>query len=481
MPETTLIGEDLSVHGITHDSRFVTPGVLFACIRGAKFDGHDFAEQAVQSGAAALLVDTDRVPQLRGLAPLLAAQSPRRALPHAAALLAGSPSLHLRMAGITGTNGKTTTTCLTAALMEAAGWTSGTIGTLGSTLRGTPIPSSNTTPESTELQGLLAEMLAGGAEAVAMEVSSHALAQFRTDAVHYDVGVFTNLTQDHLDYHGTLEEYFAAKQKLFVDYASATKKPYTAVINLDDPWGSRLWQTTPKAKLGYAINNTADITAEQVHAEPSRLRFTAKTPLGDIAVALGFGGSFQVYNALAAIGAGIALGISAQQIADGLANARPVAGRFESVPNSRGFSVVVDYAHTPDGLENLLKSAQALHPRRVLIVFGCGGDRDRTKRPIMGAIASTLADIAVVTSDNPRTEDPQQILQDILPGMTGRAQRHVVVDREAAIRCAIEMAEPGDMVLIAGKGHEDYQIIGTTKYPFDDREIARRVLQETER
>jgi UDP-N-acetylmuramoyl-L-alanyl-D-glutamate--2,6-diaminopimelate ligase len=469
----------VEVRGISHDSREVKPGDLFVCLVGERHDGHLFAADALARGAAALVVQESHSGGVPRNAPKLVVADTRRALPALAAEIYGHPSRNLRIIGITGTNGKTTTTQLIASILRAAGFLTGTIGTLGTELMGEPLPSQHTTPEADQLQAIFAQMRARGAQALAMEVSSHALAQYRTDCTAFDAAVFTNLTQDHLDYHGTLEDYFQAKLRLFREYPAACAKTFVASVNLDDPRGEIVARETAGRALTYAVQREeADIRAKGVQIEPGQTAFRVYTPAGEFEAELQIGGAFQVYNALAAVGVGIGLGIKPEIIARGLASLKSVPGRFEAVPaNGRGFHVIVDYAHTPDGLENLLASARRLHPQRVIVVFGCGGNRDRTKRPMMGRLAATCAEIAIVTSDNPRHEEPQAIIDDILTGMSeGTARILVEPDRRKAIGMALREAREGDIVLIAGKGHEDYQIIGDMKMPFDDRQVVREWL-----
>lgn len=472
--------EEVEVRGVAHDSRDVKPGDLFVCLVGGKFDGHRFAADAIARGAVALAVQQDHYANLSPLppkAPRLVCADTRLALPLLASAVYGDPSRFLKMIGVTGTNGKTTTTVLIASILRAAGLRTGTIGTLGAELMGNPLPSAHTTPEADQLQALLAEMRTRGAEAVVMEVSSHALAQYRTDECAYDAAAFTNLTQDHLDYHGTMDSYFEAKRRLFVDYPRAFDKQFIASINTDDARGAQLARDTVGRALTYALHASADIRAVDVRTTPGSLTFTAQTPVGDFEVDLRIGGAFQVYNALAAIGVGIGLGIAPDLIAQGLASMSAVPGRFESVPTGRDFHVIVDYAHTPDGLENLMSSARRLNPARLLVVFGCGGNRDRTKRPIMGRMAATQSEVAIVTSDNPRHEEPQAIIDEILTGMEEASAKVLVEpDRRVAIALALREARDGDVVLIAGKGHEDYQIVGDTILPFDDRQVVRELL-----
>ncbi len=471
---------DVEIKGISHDSREVKPGDLFVCLVGEKSDGHRFAADALARGAAALAVQAGfeagiTVPEIT--VPTAVVPDTRRALPIMASRLFGNPSASMKLVGVTGTNGKTTTTFMTAVILQAAGMRAGTIGTLGAYLGDEKLPSEHTTPEADQLQQLLAEMRDRGADAVVMEVSSHALAQYRTDACEFDAAAFTNLTQDHLDYHGTMESYFESKLRLFTEYPKTSPKQFAASINLDDTYGRRLADASSGRVLTYGIQSAADIRAENVRIGPSEVRFQARMPTGKFDARLVLGGAFQAYNALAAIGIGIGFGIAPDVIAEGLSSLKAVPGRFESVPTGRGFHVVVDYAHTPDGLANLVSSARRLNPARIILVFGCGGNRDRTKRPIMGRTAAAQTEIAVVTSDNPRHEEPQSIIDEILTGMQNATARVLVEpDRRAAISLAIGEARDGDIVLIAGKGHEDYQIVGDSVLSFDDRLVARDIL-----
>ena len=487
------------VRGLTHDSRMVKPGDLFVCLEGVNHDGHRFLSDAFHAGAAGAVVRRGALEKLGVSLPeeisWIEVEDTRRELPRIASTLYGNPSQSMLMVGVTGTNGKTTTTLMTAAILRAAGRRVGTIGTLGAELDGVSLPSEHTTPEADQLQSLLAEMLQRGADAVVMEVSSHALAQFRTDDIAFNAGIFTNITQDHLDFHQTMKAYFEAKARLFTDYPVLykrdDKKEFIAVINVGQ-WEGREMVTLARGDVITYTPETSDpavLRPEEIELAPGSTRFQAVYDSGvkqfRIPIALPVGGAFQVGNALAAIAACLRLGVPPETVQKGLSEMYPVPGRFETVSSDgEGYSVIVDYAHTPDGLENLLHSAQTLHPRRIICLFGCGGNRDKTKRPMMGRLAGTIADIAVVTSDNPRFEDPLMIINEVLAGMDSEidpsitAEIIVEPDRRKAIFKAVALAQEGDIVLLAGKGHEDYQIIGDTQFPLDDRLIAREAIAE---
>jgi UDP-N-acetylmuramoyl-L-alanyl-D-glutamate--2,6-diaminopimelate ligase len=484
--------EDADVQGIAYDSRRVQPGDLFVCVRGLKSDGMDFLPDALRRGAAAALVEAPALEQRPAVGkalpvPLLVVPSAREAMSLAAAVHYGYPSRALGLVGVTGTNGKTTTTYLVESICRAAGRKSGVIGTIGCRIGDQAVPVAHTTPEGPDLQALLRQMLDEGVECAAMEVSSHALALQRTLGCEFDVGVFTNLTQDHLDFHRDLEEYFNAKALLFREYPRASRKAFTAVVNVDDPYGRRLGGSLalPSAAssegrvVTYGMGEEADLRAGDVEASATALSYTLHADSEARRVRLRIGGRFNVYNSLAAAGAARALGIGWETILAGLGAARGVPGRFESVEEGQPFSVIVDYAHSPDGLENVLRSARALAPRRLAVVFGCGGDRDRGKRPIMGSIAARLADRVFLTSDNPRSEEPGAILEEILAGIPPEERARVSVDpdRRSAIFAAVAAAQPGELVLIAGKGHEDYQIFAHGTIHFDDREVAREAIR----
>ena len=440
------------VTAVVQDSRDVVPGALFCCVRGAHVDGHEFAAPAVRSGATALLVDHP----LDLPAAQLVVDDTRAAMGHLAAAFWGRPSTALTMVGVTGTNGKTTTSSLIASVLDACGMGAGVIGTL---------TGKHTTPEATDLQRQLAEFRDTGRAAVVMEVSSHALALDRVAGCHFDVGVFTNLGRDHLDLHGTMEAYFAAKARLFEQTLTAV-----GVVNADDPFGRRLLADATVPLIGFSLEELDDVEVTPVqHAYRWRgVRFE-----------VGVGAAFNVMNSFAAVRACVALGLSVEDVAAGLRSAPPVPGRFEPVDAGQPFSVIVDFAHTPDGLEAALRSARAVAGGgRLITVFGCGGDRDREKRPQMGAVAATLADRVVVTSDNPRSEDPELIINAIISGVPGDYRDRVVSDpdRRRAFTVAFQQARPGDVVVIAGKGHETTQTIGAQVLPFDDRGVARALL-----
>jgi UDP-N-acetylmuramoyl-L-alanyl-D-glutamate--2,6-diaminopimelate ligase len=445
--------ESVEVTSLTMDSRSVSPGAMFACVVGQHSDGHLFAPEAVESGARSLLCEYRldlRVPQV-------VVSSVRRALGPLADGLNGHPSTSLKVVGVTGTNGKTTTCALVSSIFEAFGWRSTTIGTL---------TQQRTTPEAPELQELLAGWRDGGGLALAMEVSSHALDQHRVDAVQFSAGIFTNLTPEHLDYHHSMEAYFEAKASMFDESRVAV-----AVVNRGDPWGQVLidrLQSSGLRQVGYSIDDAAD-----VELRPGRSRFVWEGEQ----ISLRVGGRFNIVNAIAAATCARELGVPPDVIANGLGNVDGIPGRFQSVEAGQPFSVIVDYAHTPDGLVKALSAARELSAGRLIVVFGAGGDRDHEKRPLMGSAAARLADLAIVTSDNPRSEDPVAIIEQILAGAAGTANVVVEPDRASAISAAVANASEGDIVVIAGKGHERGQEIGGSILPFDDTEAARSAIE----
>ncbi len=482
-PETIAHGSlNTEVTGLTDDSRHVTPGVLFVAVKGTKSDGHLFLKQAAAAGAAGIVIeagraDADRLSDLN--VPVIEAPDTRRFLGVLANRFYGNRVSRLRMIGVTGTNGKTTTTYVCKAILDSAGRRTGLIGTVSYLIGETQIPAVHTTPGALELQGLLQKMSDGGLDTVIMEVSSHALALDRTSGCVFEAAVFTNLTQDHLDFHADMEDYFQAKLRLFTGLDARGR----AIVNTDDPYGTRIAAGSGAPVWTYAIDQPADIRAEAVRISLEGVDFLATTPAGSVEIHSALVGRHNVYNILAAIGVGLQQGLSLSAIARGVSGLVNVPGRFERVNAGQPFTVIVDYAHTDDALYRLLLTAQAVKTGRVITVFGCGGDRDRGKRPKMGRVAAAYSDVVVVTSDNPRTEDPAAIIRDIEPGVkaglseTGHGRYIVRPDRREAIKNALQEARAGDLVLIAGKGHEDYQVIGATKHPFDDRVVAREILQ----
>jgi UDP-N-acetylmuramoyl-L-alanyl-D-glutamate--2,6-diaminopimelate ligase len=460
-------GPDVDVVALAYDNRAVKPGTLFFCVPGFTRDGHDFAPDAVARGAAALVVQ-----RTLGLGvPELVVEDVRAAMAVAAARLFGDPTARLPVVGVTGTNGKTTTAFLVRSLLEAAGRHCGLIGTVTSIVAGEERPVVRTTPEAIDLQRTFREMLDGGDRACAMEISSHALELRRADGIHVAVAVFTNLTQDHLDFHPTMEDYFLAKRRLF-----ASPQTDVRVVDLDDPYGRRL--ADEFGAVTVAIDRPADYRAVDVRTGFAGSECTFETPDGAFALRVPLPGRFNVANALAAWAAVRALGVAPEALADALPRAGRVPGRFEPVLEGQPFAVLVDYAHTPDSLENVLRAARELAEGRVIAVFGAGGDRDRGKRPLMGEIGARLADVCLVTSDNPRSEDPEAIIADIVSGTGGAPNVEHDVDRRASIRRAVSLAGPGDVVVIAGKGHEQGQeFAGGRKEPFDDVTVAREALR----
>lgn len=468
---------DIEISGINYDSRKVETGDLFVCILGTKSDGHDFVGDAIKKGALALLT-MYRVENLPGNISQIIVPDTREALAKVSALWYGFPTQKLRMIGVTGTNGKTTTTHLIKGLLEKKGQRVGLIGTVHNLIGEEVMPSTHTTPESWELLGLINEMVEKKADAAVMEVSSHALKQNRVAGCEFDGGVFTNLTQDHLDYHLTFEDYLNSKLKLFSDLHLGTKGGTKyAVINGDDPVAEEFKRAAGVPVWTYGIKEKAHVLAEDIKITPQGTSFNLKTYQGSCPLTMSLTGNFNVYNALAAITVALLEGLTLTEIGEYLAHAPQVAGRFELVDEGQPFAVIVDYAHTPDGLENVLATAQGITKGRLITVFGCGGDRDRGKRPIMGEISGKYSSFTFVTSDNPRTEDPEAIILEIEKGIAGITSAYKTIpDRRKAIEEALEMAGPTDTVIIAGKGHEDYQLVQGKVLHFDDREVAREIL-----
>ena len=469
------------VTAIAYDSRQVKPGALFVALRGVNADGARFAPQAAASGAIAVVAET---PARSGAdTPWIQVENARASLAALAAAFYGNPSEELAVAGITGTNGKTTTSYLLAGIFEEAGVKCGRLGTIGYRVGAREIDAARTTPEAPEIQHMLREMVAQGCGACVMEVSSHALALRRVDSLRFAAGIFTNLTRDHLDFHGDMESYFQAKRRLF----ELLPEGAVGIINVDDPRGADFAKAA-RRPVTYAIESAADVRSGPLSFSLAGLSFDVRTPRGTLHARSRLVGRPNAYNILAAAAAGMALDLPFSAIEAGIAAVEHVPGRFQIVSQPRDEArVVVDYAHTDDALKNLLETARPLTSGRVITVFGCGGDRDRTKRPLMGAVAARLSDLVIVTSDNPRSEDPERIIDEIRRGIVMPADRLApkgrtgtpslaIVDRQEAIERAIRDAKPGDLVLIAGKGHEKYQVIGDRTLPFDDVEVAAAAL-----
>lgn len=482
LPNSSVQGKDCPIETITADSREVQEGALFICLKGSKVDGHDYIRQAHEAGAAAVLVEQE-VDAPSGLT-VVRVSDTRRAMQIITPHFYDNPGRKMRMIGITGTNGKTTTTHLIRSILIEAGYKVGLIGTIHTLIGEKSLPVKNTTPDVIELQSTLAAMVGEGVEYVVMEVSSHALELGRVAGCEFDVAVFTNLTRDHLDFHHTFENYALAKAKLFsmLGAADSLKEGKTAIVNADDSAAQVMLDKCSCKTITYGISNKADLVALDVEIKADGASFAAQSAHGNLPLCLKITGMFNVYNVLAAIGVALAENISPVIIKKTLESFDSVPGRFELVDAGQPFSVIVDYAHTPDGLENILKTAKQFAEGNIIVVFGCGGDRDRTKRPIMGRLAVEYGNIVIATSDNPRTEDPETILKDIEVGiyqaLTNDKKYDMIVDRYEAIKRAISLAEPRDIVIIAGKGHETYQILKDKTIPFDDREVARSLIRE---
>ncbi|MEI6205511.1 MAG: UDP-N-acetylmuramoyl-L-alanyl-D-glutamate--2,6-diaminopimelate ligase [Desulfuromonadales bacterium] len=493
---------DFDLHGdasvcitsLTCDSRKVQPGSLFFALRGTSVDGHQFIEKAVMAGAAAVVIEDAACAP--GEVPWIKVADGRSFMGRMASAFNGNPTASLPLTGITGTNGKTTTTYLIEAIMAAAGLPAAVLGTISYRFGATTITASHTTPESTELQTAFRQLKEAGAQAFVMEVSSHALEQKRVDGCHFDVGIFSNLTRDHLDYHGTMESYLEAKLRLFSDLLRPTElKPQRhAVINMDDHYGPVISGRCACPVIRYGIKGNGDVQAIDVTLSVSGIRGTLVTPLGNVGFVSRLLGRFNLSNILAAAAAGVALNLPLEAIRKGIESLAAVPGRMERVESHRDVTCLVDYAHTGDALENVLSTLKEIATGRIITVFGCGGDRDIGKRPLMGRIAATMSDLAIVTSDNPRTEDPFSILEQIKAGMVSLDIREyrqedlaegfpekgfiLLENRREAIRLASRLAQAGDIMLLAGKGHEDYQIIGIARQHFDDREEATAAFAE---
>jgi UDP-N-acetylmuramoyl-L-alanyl-D-glutamate--2,6-diaminopimelate ligase len=483
------------INSLTCDSRKVRPGSLFFALRGTTADGHLFIEKALAAGAVAVVLeDTAYAPDD---VVWVKVGDGRSFMGRMAAAFNAEPTASLPLVGITGTNGKTTTTYLIEAIMTAAGLPPAVLGTISYRFGDTVIEASHTTPESTELQGAFRQLKEAGAQAFVMEVSSHALEQKRVDGCHFDVGVFSNLTRDHLDYHGSMENYLEAKVRLFSDllHPSQEKPRRRAAINMDDPHGVEIAERCTCPVITFGIQGHCDVRPINLKSSVNGISATMITPIGEFDFISRLLGQFNLSNILAAAAAGVALGLPLQAIKSGIENHSTVPGRMERVNNQCGVTCLVDYAHTGDALENVLTTLKKIATGRIITVFGCGGDRDNGKRPIMGRIAADMSDLAIVTSDNPRTEEPFSILGQIKAGIKALEIREylpeeltadfatkgftVIENRRESIRLAVRLAKADDIILLAGKGHEDYQIIGTVKHHFDDREEAAAAFSES--
>lgn len=474
------VTQDVEIGAIRYDSRRVGPGDCFVALRGSGVDGHRFIDQAVQKGACAVVIDDDNafndsLALHHGVTKIVVADT-RRALAQLAANYFGHPSQRLTMVGVTGTNGKTTTAYLIRSILEASGARAGLVGTIEYLFGKRSSPASHTTPESLELQELLAQMVTAGCSAVAMEVSSHALHQSRVYGIDFSAAVFTNLTQDHLDYHGSMEEYFRAKRLLF----DGLRADAPAIVNADDPWGQVLARERQGTMITYGFLPGSTVTVRDIAVTLDGTTIAVSVDGALVELRSVLVGQFNVYNIVAAFSTGYALGVPLEAIVSGIGQLAAVRGRFERIRSPKGWTAIVDYAHTPDALENCLRTIRALlpadRPGRIITVFGAGGDRDRTKRPAMGAVAASLSDVLILTSDNPRSEDPATIIKEIAAGIPPGVVYDVDVDRRRAITQALERAHPGDVVLVAGKGHEEYQIIKSDRFHFSDREIIEGLL-----
>jgi UDP-N-acetylmuramoyl-L-alanyl-D-glutamate--2,6-diaminopimelate ligase len=472
LPSAQLEGDPgLVVTGVTHDSRRCGAGCLFVAIRGLATDGNNFVESARKKGAVAVV--SEGAPQPGG--PWVRVPDARVALAVLAAAAYGNPAEKLDLVGVTGTNGKTTTTYLIDAALRAAGETTGLLGTIEYRIGARRTEALRTTPEASDLQALFKDMVEAGCRRAVLEVSSHSLALNRVYGCPFRVAIFTNLTRDHLDFHGDMEHYFAAKRILF---DTLLREDGHAILNVDDDRGEALARVSRGRVWTYSLSRPADLRAEGVSLSLAGTRFRVRTPVGVLEVSSPLLGRFNVHNLLAALGAALALGLPADAALRGLASLPGVPGRLERIDAGQDFTVIVDYAHTDDALKNLLETVRELTPRRLITVFGCGGDRDRTKRPLMGAVAARLSDVVIVTSDNPRSEPPEAIVDEIKRGIPANrgAQTLTIVDRREAIAKALEMGREGVAVVIAGKGHETYQVLRERTVPFDDRQVARDLL-----
>ena len=469
--------DDIEIRQVVCDSRKVQAGTLFFALHGAKVDGNAFVRDAIAKGVAAVASEDDPPKEAPAEVAWIRVREARKALAVTAANFFEHPGAALQLVAVTGTNGKTTTTSVIDSIIKASGAKTGLFGTIAYHTPAGDYPAPNTTPESVDLQGFLAEIRDAGGRYGVLEASSHSLAMDRLWGCHFAAAVFTNLTREHLDYHKTFDDYFAAKRRLFAGTGAGA--PEVAVLNTDDEYGKRL-VSVAKNTVTYGLESTADITTKKFQLTFSGLSFTAQTPKGKVQVSSKLVGRINVYNILAAIGAAQALGLSNEVIEAGIRNLESVSGRFQRIDCGQPFFVVVDYAHTDDALESLIRTARELNPKgRVITLFGCGGGKDRTKRPVMGEASGHLSDLTILSNDNPKTEDPLKIISDIVVGVQKTTGKYMIEpDREKAIGLAMDQAHAGDIVLLAGKGHEDYQILADRTLKFDDREQARRALRE---
>lgn len=466
---------------VAYDSRQVTPGSIFVAIKGFKMDGHEYIKDAVANKAEAVIIENSQY-RSDDYA-WIQVENSRKALADASNAVYGYPSRKLNLIGVTGTNGKTTTANLITYILEDAGNTVGLMGTIHNRIGKEIIPVHHTTPEASDLQKMLLSFADKGAGYCVMEVSSHALDLERVRGSEYDIAVFTNLTQDHLDYHSSMEEYLRAKGKLFSGLGKNAKKDRRkfAIVNMDDNYANELLDWCRVPVITYGINKPADVMAKNVKVTAQGVTYILQYTDKEIPVSLKMTGQFNVYNTLAAIAVGLVEGIQIEKIIKSIEKVKGIPGRFEKIDAGQEFTVIVDYSHTPDSLEKCLKTAREFVEGKIITVFGCGGDRDKRKRPIMGSAAGKYSDYSIVTSDNPRSEDPKDIIEDIIPGIekTAGSEKYCVrVDRREAIYHALDMAGNGDVIIIAGKGHEDYQIIGNKVHSFDDRQVAKEALHD---
>jgi len=457
---------DTNVTFITEDSRKVKPGSIFCCVKGKRFDGHSLAMQAVEAGAVCIIAEHPT-----GAGCEIIVKNSRATYALLCGAFFGHPAQKLTLVGVTGTNGKTTTTCVLKQLFDALGYRTGLIGTLVNMVGQEEIPAELTTPDPWELHGLFDQMVHSNCTHCFMEVSSQALDQRRVEGITFQVGVFSNLTQDHLDYHGTFENYLLAKRRLFL-------QSEIGIVNLDDEAAPRMVEGTPARPVTYSMRcNDADYTAKEMQLTSGGVAYQLVSRGAIGSVRFGMPGAYSVYNSMAAACTALELGFALPDVVEGLAHVTGVKGRLEVVPTGKDFTVIIDYAHTPDGLESTIRALKETAQGRLITLFGCGGDRDASKRPLMGAIAAENSDLTIVTSDNPRSEDPQAIIDDILAGIKGRAKVITEPDRRQAIALALGKAKPGDIVLLAGKGQETYQILATGKIDMDEREIVKEILE----